>query len=594
MKRRLLPILMTLVLVCALPIWAAFVTSGDVTNPLVETAEATTPTLVDVSLPGELKQAIEAGSSVRLTADIDITETLVVTKSLTLDLNGFMLWLKSQNYGSVFRVNAGATLTLTDSGDGSRIYTFGKDNDGYWKYNVNGNTRFAGGLIAGGSAYLPDGDVNGGGVYVADGGTFIMEKGKIIGCRARNNGGGVYVADGGKFIMNGGEIRGCVTYEDGNGTVYVSAGAEFQMRGSARITECLARSGSGGGVYVAENGTFTMSDSSAITNCKGSEGGAVYNAGTFTMRDNSRIADCKYISSTPGGGAVHNKGTFTVEGGSITGSMNDESSGDDICNENKLDVSEGITISCNVNVVGGGTISKGTFTGRVRIYSRGTILGGTFTNEVINYEGTIKAGEFTGKVENSYGKIDGGTFRGSVTSSGYNAIISDGNFHGTVTNEFGATISGGTFDKNVTNKTYATLNGGIFYGGVTNDGGTIADSATVAVTFDADGGTPVEKVEVKVLRGQTVAKPTDDPTKTGYTFIGWEDADGAYDFSKPVIAQLALTAKWEKKPSSGYYYTRPAEPPVSSPKTADPGAALYGALALLSLTGMVALNGKKR
>ena len=40
MKRRLLPILMTLVLVCALPIWAAFVTSGDVTNPLVCTAGA--------------------------------------------------------------------------------------------------------------------------------------------------------------------------------------------------------------------------------------------------------------------------------------------------------------------------------------------------------------------------------------------------------------------------------------------------------------------------------------------------------------------------------------------------------------------------
>ena len=32
MKRRLLPILMTLILVCALPIWAAFVTSGDVTK----------------------------------------------------------------------------------------------------------------------------------------------------------------------------------------------------------------------------------------------------------------------------------------------------------------------------------------------------------------------------------------------------------------------------------------------------------------------------------------------------------------------------------------------------------------------------------
>ena len=593
MKRRLLPILMTLVLVCALPIWAAFVTSPDVTNPLVETAEGTMP--ARVTTESALRTALENGvSGIVLGEDIDISGAALVAKGTsTLDLNGFMLRRVLQSTGSVIQVDAGATLTLTDSGDGSRIYTFGKDNDGYWKYNVNGNTRFAGGLIAGGSAYLPDGDVNGGGVYVADGGTFIMEKGKIIGCRARNNGGGVYVADGGKFIMNGGEIRGCVTYEDGNGTVYVSAGAEFQMRGSARITECLARSGSGGGVYVAENGTFTMSGSSAITNCKGSRGGAVYNAGTFTMRDNSHIADCIYISSIAGGGGVHNKGTFNVEGGSITGSVNDynrEQSSDDICIEGTLNA--GITIACNVNVVDGGTISKGTFTGRVWIYSEGTILDGTFANEVINYEGRIKAGEFTGKIENSYGKIDGGTFRGSVTSSGYNAIISNGSFHGTVTNESGATISGGTFYENVTNKTNATLNGGIFYGGVTNDGGKIEDGAYETVKFNSDNGAQAK--EEKVLRGQKVAKPTDDPTKSGYTFIGWEDADGAYDFSKSVTAPLTLTAKWEKKPSSGYYYTPPAEQPIEAPKTADPGVALYAALSLLSLTGMVALNGKKR
>ena len=598
MKRRLLPMMMTLVLVCALPIWAAFVTSGDVTNPLVETAEGTTP--ARVTTESALRTALENGvSGIVLGGDIDISGAALVAKGTsTLDLNGFMLRRELQSTGSVIQVDAGATLTLTDSGDGSRIYTFGKDNDGYWKYNVNGNTRFAGGLIAGGSAYLPDGDVNGGGVYVADGGTFIMEKGKIIGCRARNNGGGVYVADGGKFIMNGGEIRGCVTYEDGNGTVYVSAGAEFQMRGSARITECLARSGSGGGVYVAENGTFTMSGSSAITNCKGSRGGAVYNAGTFTMRDNSHIADCIYISSIAGGGGVHNKGTFNVEGGSITGSVNDhnrEQSSDDICIEGTLNA--GITIACNVNVVDGGTISKGTFTGRVWIYSEGTILDGTFTNEVINYEGRIKAGEFTGKIENSYGKIDGGTFRGSVTSSGYNAIISDGNFHGTVTNESGATISGGTFDKNVTNKTYATLNGGIFYGGVTNDGGKIEDGAYETVTFNSDGGTPVE--EAKVLRGQKVPKPTDDPTKSGHTFIDWYLGDAPYDFDTPVNAPLTLTAKWKEVPSSGGYYYYPTtdtktDDTKGSPKTADPGAALYGALALLSLTGMVALNGKKR
>ena len=602
MKRRLLPMMMTLVLVCALPIWAAFVTSGDVTNPLVETAEATESTLVDVDTPVALRQAIEAGNSVKLTSDtIFIDSTLVVTKPLTIDLNGRLL-RRSQGTGSVIQVDAGATLTLTDSGNGSKTYPFKKNADwGYWEYSVKqGDTWFEGGIIAGGNAHAKLDDGNGGGVHVANGGTFIMEKGKIIGCQADKNGGGVYVEDGGKFIMNGGEINGCVTYSgDKGGNVYVGAGAVFQMGDSARITECIARASSGGGVYVAENGTFTMSGSSAITNCKGSSGGAVYNAGTFTMGGSSRIVDCIYVNSIAGGGGVHNKGTFNVEGGSITGSVNDynkEQSSDDICIEGTLNA--GITIACNVNVGYGGTISKGTFTGRVWIGSGGTISNGKFENTVINYTGTITGGEFTGEVKSDQGIIDGGTFRGSVTSSGYGAIISNGNFHESVTNSgYGATISGGTFDKNVTNKTYATLNGGIFYGGVTNDGGTIEDGAYETVTFNPDGGTPVE--EAKVLRGQKVAKPTDDPTKSGYTFTDWYLGDARYDFDTPVIAPLTLTAKWEKNPSSGGYYYYPTTDTKTtdtkgSPKTADPGAALYGALALLSLTGMVALNGKKR
>ena len=602
MKRRLLPMMMTLVLVCALPIWAAFVTSGDVTNPLVETAEGTTP--ARVTTESALRTALENGvSEIVLGDDIPINGAALVAKGTsTLDLNGLMLWRASQSTGSVIQVDAGATLTLTDSGNGSKTYPFKKNAEwGYWEYSVKqGDTWFEGGIIAGRIAHAKLDDGNGGGVHVAKGGTFIMEKGKIIGCQADKNGGGVYVADGGKFIMNGGEINGCVTYSgDKGGNVYVGAGAVFQMGDSARITECIARASSGGGVYVAENGTFTMSGSSTIDNCKASSGGAVYNAGTFTMGGSSRIKDCTYYYGNTSGG-VHNKGTFTVEGGSITGSMNDGSSGDDISNENKLDVSEGITISCNVKVGYGGTISKGTFTGRVW-NSEGTILGGTFTNEVINYEGTIKAGEFTGEVTNTYGgTISGGTFDKKVANSAYNAIISNGSFHGTVTNESGATISGGTFNENVTNKTNATLNGGIFYGGVTNDGGKIEDGAYETVKFNSDNGAQAK--EAKVLRGQKVAKPTDDPTKSGYTFTGWEDANGAgaYDFNTPVIAPLTLTAKWEKVPSSGgYYYYQPTTGTKTtdtkgSPKTADPGAALYGALALLSLTGMVALNGKKR
>ena len=566
MKRRLLPILMTLVLVCALPIWAAFVTSPDVTNPLVCTAWADTAegernsgttqeTFTEVTDETTLKKAVADGKSVRMTQDITLTSSLCIEKAVTLDMDGHVLTrMHTYEYDMVV-IRSDATLTLIDSNTGNLQHRFNAGETGWTKAADNatgdGIVTVTGGVIYGDAGRSI---INPCGIKILKG-KLEMYGGSIVGIRNvyNANGGGVYVSDQCTFNMYGGSIKGCYVFSDG------------------------------GGVYVAAGGTFTMSGSSAITNCKGSRGGAVYNAGTFTMRDNSHIADCIYNSSIASGGGVHNKGTFTVEGGSITGSVNDhnrEQSSDDICNENKLDVSEGITISCNVNVGYGGTISKGTFTGRVWIFWEGTILGGTFTNEVINYEGTIKAGEFTGEVTNT----SGGT-------------ISGGTFDKNVANESGATISGGTFNENVTNKTNATLNGGIFYGGVTNDGGKIEDGAYETVKFNSDNGAQAK--EEKVLRGQKVAKPTDDPTKSGYTFIGWEDADGAYDFSKSVTAPLTLTAKWEKNPSSGGYYYYPttdtkADDTKGSPKTADPGVALYAALSILSLTGMVALNGKKR
>ena len=98
MKRRLLPILMTLVLVCALPIWAAFVTSGDVTNPLVSTAAAS-----ELTLQAKIDAAAD-NATITLDSDTTITETLVITgKTLTLDLNGCTL--RMTGTGSVLKVS---------------------------------------------------------------------------------------------------------------------------------------------------------------------------------------------------------------------------------------------------------------------------------------------------------------------------------------------------------------------------------------------------------------------------------------------------------------------------------------------------------
>ena len=229
MKRRLLPILMTLVLVCALPIWAAFVTSGDVTNPLVCTAGATSP---PDNAATRLKSAISNGGDVRLTEDIEIRETLVVTRDVTLDLNGHVL--KMTGDGSVLRVSDRATLTITDSRP----------------QNPHGSYAGlpAGGVITGGKGPNVTGiyyDYVGGAVFLEKDTTLKLEGGTLT----VNSGSSIYI-DGATLVMSGGTITGkTVGVHNNVGT--------FTMTGG-RITGCSER-----GVYVY-NGNMTMSGTAYI------------------------------------------------------------------------------------------------------------------------------------------------------------------------------------------------------------------------------------------------------------------------------------------------------------------------------------------
>ncbi len=573
MKRRLLPILMTLVLVCALPIWAAFVTSGDVTNPLVCTAWADTAegernsgttqeTFTEVTDETTLKKAVADGKSVRMTQDITLTSPLCIEKTVTLDLNGHVLTRKNTDRYDIVIIQSGATLTLIDSNTGNLQHKFNAGEGGWTK--------------------AAD-DATGEGIVTVTGGVIYGDAGSSIDTR------GIKILDG-KLEMYGGNIAGIgngYTHAYGGG-VYVSDKCTFNMYGGS-IKGCYVFS-DGGGVYVAAGGTFTMGGDSTIEGCNARSGGGVYNAGTFTMSGNSCIRNCIYRSGA-GSGGVHSAGTFNLNGGSVVRSLsgyNDNKELVGICNAGTLNAT--ISVSCWVSNYS--IISEGTFTGNFSNDSGGTISGGEFQGEVENCA-TINGGKFSvGKVRNAGGNIINGTFDVPVTNDG--GWIKGGTFYDTVTNDR-SIIEGGEFHSTVNNT--GEIRGGTFYRTVTGSG-RINDGAYVTVTFNSDGGTPVEGA--KVLRGQKVAKPTDDPTKSGYTFIGWEDADGAYDFSKSVIAPLTLTAKWEKVPSSGgYYYYQPTTDTKTtdtkgSPKTADPGVALYAALSILSLTGMVALNGKKR
>lgn len=221
MKRRLLPILMTLVLVCALPIWAAFVTSGDVTNPLVCTAGATEPTLQ------ERIDKANAGDTIKLSSNTEIAATLQITKNLTLDLNGHVL--KMTGDGSVLRVKKDphpATLTITDSSAAkSGTITGGTGTkEEYWTHYTLG-----------------------GAVYLEEGTTLKLEGGTITGSSSDSS---VFIRTGATFVMTGGTITGeTVGVHNNVGT--------FTMTGG-RITGCSDR-----GVYMF-NGSMTMSGTAYI------------------------------------------------------------------------------------------------------------------------------------------------------------------------------------------------------------------------------------------------------------------------------------------------------------------------------------------
>ena len=338
MKRRLLPILMTLVLVCALPIWAAFVTSGDVTNPLVSTAWATLP---------DLQAKIDAAAdnaTITLDSNTEIAATLQITKNLTLDLNGCTL--RMTGTGSVLKVSGRATLTITDS------------------------SAAKSGTITGGNA----GDGDGGGVYVEAYAALEMTGGCITGCRAEDgDGGGVYVEAYATLEMTGGCITGCRA-EYGGG-VYVDNNATLKMTGGC-ITGCHASRG-GGGIY--SSGNLYMGGTAKIEKCTGSDD-AIWN------REKSDI----YADGGTVDGTVNNQGTIKRSEGAAAVTVFNGT----VYNRSAGKIEAGIYGIYNGTVENNGTITGGTFYGAVMIrkgslswVSTGSISGGTFYGSIVNEAG---------------------------------------------------------------------------------------------------------------------------------------------------------------------------------------------------------------
>lgn len=293
----------------------ALVLAGCLAAVLSTAAWAMSPTL---------QNQLDNGGTVQLDRDIDISNTLVVTKDVTLDLNGHVL--KMTGNGSVIHVKSG-TLTLKDSNTEGKSHDFKVEDSGLWTLADDSYTSerktVKGGVITGGtgSTYKYNNDIGqivyndcGGGMFVAPGASFVMEGGNIVGCSAGKSGGGVKVTNDGDFKMSGGTISGC-TAGGGGG---IDNRGTTTLSDNAKIKSCSAtgtgRDDHGGGVCSYRN--LTVSGSMVISGC------TAQNNKSYAMYVTTGYPDAR--SSIEGGtfdGSVwldhSSSGKITVSGGTF-------------------------------------------------------------------------------------------------------------------------------------------------------------------------------------------------------------------------------------------------------------------------------------
>ena len=486
-------------------------------------------TFLEVADSKNLSDALASDAAViRLTGDIEITAFMAVSRPVTIDLNGHLLKTTS-GVSNLIHVTQNGELTLIDSNPNA-VHKFDKSN-ALWKLADETTAEeniieVKGGALTGGTGTGEAGNTCGGGIYVRKGGTLLMRGGNIVGCTARE-GGGVHVEDGGRFEMSAGTITGCVAQTANNDDTRGGGLCNFGttvLSGAAAIRDCRA----------------ILSGESTNKN----EGGGICSVRNLTIRDNVTVSGCTANEESDamsiGGGDANNSPTEII-GGTFDGS-----------------------------VTNGGTISGGTF--RDKVWNSGTLSGGQFTGSVVN-RGTITNGTFGGEVTNesgrSFGVISGGTFNGKVTNKNdisdspeeTPAKISGGTFNGEVIGAYTVTFQskgGSEVASQIRANTPAaqpdnpTKEGHTFIGWYKGEEKwNFADAVTEAltltakwtanrytITFDTAGGSEVAPITQDY--GTTITAPA-APTRTGYTFAGW---DKAIPSTMPA-ENITLTAQWQ-------------------------------------------------
>ncbi|MEE0723484.1 MAG: InlB B-repeat-containing protein [Acutalibacteraceae bacterium] len=507
MKKRLLSILLALCMVLCLVPTTAFA-EGE-TNRKVETEQELVDALADSSV-----------DIITLKNDIAIGTTLTVLRKVTLDLNGYVLKMTGSGSVIILDNKSGITgdLTLIDSNPTAE-HKFKVNGAEPWVLDNSGTETVYGGIITGGTGsriFFSNG-VEGGGVIIGSG-ALTMNGGNIVGCIA-NEGGGLFLSDG-SFTMNAGSIVGCSTPNR------LTTGEAFH-----------------GGIYAF--GPMANRDTTGVITLTG---GLIKNNGRYAI-------NAAYMTTIYANGGEVYGGVYLNQACKITC----------LAEDNGITAFKGKTVIGGTSSVNPSHVDWGLFYGGLYIYGNTTGVIVTYKDGDIEYakqvlpSGTLATrpdapAATPGYTFGGWNKADGTAWDYASDKVTDNITLYAKRTANTYTITFdttgGSEIAPITQDYGtvITAPEAPTREGYTFKGWDKEIPETMpAENITVkaqweinqyTIAFDTAGGSEIASITQDY--GTAITAPA-DPTREGYTFIGW---DKEIPTTMPA-ENITLKARWK-------------------------------------------------